>query len=92
MPHPNSAKLLEHAAWLREKGQQHPQTRRLCEQLADGMEIYARTSSGDLRTDVLLQEGVDTVAMLLQELGDPADPRLMSQMADDVRFSMFSYD
>ena len=87
--HPHGTKLLEHAAWLRAKGDEHLESdvHKLCEALAGGMELMSAESfhTVDNQLDeITLQQGLVLLMQLLNERGERVDRRHVAQMMEDV--------
>ena len=85
--HPNSAKLLSHADWLRRKAVRYPQAKKMLDALAEGMEEMSKESINSPENqygETVLQKGIVDTANMLAELGDSPDNTLFAQMAEDV--------
>lgn len=87
--HPNCTKLLEHAAWLRAKGIQHPQSKELLELIAQGMEIMSKESLYSIENqedEIRIQTALVQIQETLIKSGDcpPATSRLLANMCEDV--------
>ena len=89
--HPNREKLLRHALWLRNKGREHPPAQHMFVILADGFEEMAseeRHTAENMHGETVLQRGLVGIMQVLQERKDPANPRFIAQMAEDVMWPL----